>query len=102
PIAPMCWRAGSSPCQARRPNSPSTPACARATSATRLNRLAGGPAARPRPLDIIAAQPAGGVDRLADHEQAGHLARFHRALGQLVGVDAAQGDLGLGVAFGAD
>src|SRR5947207_1772925 len=31
-----------------------------------LNRLAGRPAGRPRPLEIVAAQPAGDVDRLAD------------------------------------
>ena len=46
---------------------------------TALDRLPGDPAARPGPLEVVAAQPAGHVDRLADGEQAGHRVRLHRA-----------------------
>ena len=44
----------------------------------RLQRLRGGMGAGPGPLEIIAAEPAGDVDRLTDREQAGQAARGHR------------------------
>src|SRR5436190_13147891 len=112
PIAPMSWKAAGSPCPARRASSLSIRSCARVTWAIEsfpphfkgeecLNSLARRPAARPGPLEVVAAEPAGNVDRLAYHEQTGDLARFQGARREFVGIDAAQGDLGLGVALGA-
>ncbi len=57
--------------------------------------------ARPRPLEVVAAQPAGDVHHLADEVQAGLRGRLHGLLRQRARVDAAQRHLGLLVAFGA-
>ncbi len=43
-----------------------------------LDDLAGGKSRRPRPLKIIAAQPAGHINDFADKMQARDLACFHR------------------------
>ena len=66
-----------------------------------LDCLCCSPSARPGPLEIIAAQPAGDVHRLADRVQARHAACFHRLRGKICGADAADGDFGLGEAFGS-
>src|SRR5436305_1193555 len=60
-----------------------------------------GPAACPGPLEIIAAEPAGDVDRFADRIEAGHGPRRHGLRGEAGGGDAARGHLGLGIAFAA-
>ncbi len=59
-----------------------------------------GVGAGPGPLEVVAAQPAGDVDHLADEIQPG-LLRLHRLRRQVAGVDAAQRDLSLFVALGA-
>src|SRR5687768_11240917 len=74
------------------------PVCGRRPNLQRLPRR---PAARPGPLEIVAAEPAGDIDPFADRVETGDLARRHRLRGQAGGVDAADGDLGLGEAFGA-
>src|SRR6185437_5833437 len=56
---------------------------------------------RPRPLEVVAAEPAGDVDHLADEVEAGHEFRLHRAGGEPIGVDAAESDFGGAVAFRA-
>src|SRR6185312_7716225 len=56
---------------------------------------------RPRPLEVVAAEPAVDVDHLADEVEAGHEFRLHRAGGEAIGVDAAESDLGGAVAFRA-
>src|SRR6056297_931680 len=43
------------------------------------NRLTGGPARGPRPLKVVAAQPAGDVHGLADEIEVGHRLRHHAA-----------------------
>src|SRR5262249_56890394 len=68
---------------------------------TQSEGLPGGPAARPRPLEVIAAEPAGDVDGFADEEEPAHAARLHGLLGKRVGVDASGGDFSLGVPFRA-
>ena len=55
----------------------------------------------PGPLEVEAAEVAGDVDDFADEEQAGNFAAFHGFGGEFVGVDAAAGDFGFFVAFGA-
>ena len=57
--------------------------------------------AGPGPLEVVAAQPAGHVHHLADEIQAGLLARLQRLRREVARVDAAHGDLGLGIALGA-
>src|SRR5947209_18059173 len=57
-------------------------------------RLPGAPAARPGPLEIVAAEPAGDVDRLADHVEARNPARLHGLGRQLPGIDSAERHLG--------
>ena len=52
-------------------------------------------------MEIVAAEPAGDVDRLADGVEAGDLAGLHGLRGEAGGGDSADGDLGLGEAFGA-
>ena len=64
-----------------------------------LCRLPCAPPARPRPLEVVAAQPARDVHRFADDEQARHGLGFHRSGRQTRSVDAAERDLGLDVAF---
>ena len=66
-----------------------------------LDRLSGAPSAGPRPLEVVAAQPAGDVHGLADHEQPGDGADRHGLGGEGPGVDSAQRDLGLRVALRA-
>jgi hypothetical protein len=56
--------------------------------------------AGPGPLEVVAAQPAGHVDHLADEVQPG-LLRFHGLRRQIARVHAAQRHLGLAVALGA-
>src|ERR1043165_1647152 len=51
----------------------------------------------PRPLEVIAAEPARDVDDLADEIEPRHRPRFHRLLRQGVGVDAAERYLRFGV-----
>jgi len=43
----------------------------------RSSHLAGNPATRPGPLEIIAAEPAGHIDRLADEIKARHALGLH-------------------------
>src|SRR5690606_35543154 len=50
-------------------------------------RVAGGPG----PLEIVAAEPAGDVQALADEVEAGHLFRLEGLGGNLVGIDPAGG-----------
>src|SRR6185436_14353757 len=57
--------------------------------------------ARPRPLEVVATEPPGDVDRLADEVQPGDAAAFHRLRAELARVDAAHRDLGLAKAFAA-
>ena len=64
-------------------------------------RLGAGKAAGPGPLEVVAPQPAGHVDHLADEEQAGLALAGHAATVQFAGVDAAGRDFGLAPAFGA-
>ncbi len=52
-------------------------------------------------MEIVAAEPAGDVHRLADGVEAGHPLGFHRLGGQFGGRNAADGDLGLGEALAA-
>ncbi len=52
-------------------------------------------------MEVVAAEPAGDVDHFADEIQPRHKLRLHRAGGQSIGIDAAQGDLGGAIAFGA-
>jgi hypothetical protein len=44
----------------------------------KLHSLAGAPAARPRPLEIVSTEPARDVHRLADDIETADLARLHR------------------------
>ena len=53
----------------------------------------------PGPLEVEPPQPSGDVDDLANEEQARNRAAFEGFRGKFGGVDAAEGDLGLGVAF---
>ena len=64
--------------------------------------MAGSNARGPGPLEVIAAEPASNVDDFADEVEPGDDAALHGAGVERVGVDAAGGDLGFGVAFGAD
>ena len=75
--------------------------CARHGVICGLQGAAGGGAGGPGPLEVEAAQVAGDVDNFADEEEAGDFARFHGFAGEFVGVDAAGGDFGFFVAFGA-
>ncbi len=68
---------------------------------SRLHGLCGGVGGGPGPLEVVAAQPAGDVDDLADEEEAGDFAGGEGAGVELVGGNAAGGDLRLCVAFGA-
>jgi hypothetical protein len=52
-------------------------------------------------LEVVATEPAGDIDDLPDEVEAGVMFGFHGAGVEIPGVDAASGDLGLGVAFGA-
>jgi len=52
-------------------------------------------------LEVVAPQPPGYVDHLADEVEAGDLAAHQGAGVEFGGVDAAGGDLGLGIALGA-
>ena len=62
--------------------------------------LCAGMCARPGPLEVVAAQPAGDVHHLADEIQARLRGGLHGLLRERARVDAAQGHLGLLVAFG--
>ena len=55
--------------------------------------------ARPSPLEIIAAKPAGDIHDLADEVQAGHLFGFHGLLVKLIGRNAAKRHFRRAVAF---
>ena len=63
--------------------------------------MAGGDGGGPGPLEVVAAEPAGDVDDFADEEEAGDDAALQGAGVERVGVDAAGGDFGFVVAFGA-
>ena len=52
-------------------------------------------------MEVVAAEPAGYVYDFADEVEAGDLAALHGLCVEFGGVDAAGGDLGLGVAFGS-
>jgi len=52
-------------------------------------------------LEIETAEVTGDVDDFADEEEAGNFAGFQGFAGEFGGVDAAGGDFGFGVAFGA-
>ena len=56
--------------------------------------LAGAVTGRPCPLEVIAAEPAGHIDHLADEVETRHGAGFHRLGRQGGGIDAAQGNFG--------
>ncbi len=75
--------------------------CANLLQSIQLCGLAGGDGGGPGPLEVIAAEPAGDVDDFADEVEAGDDAALQGAGVEGVGVDSADGDLGLGVAFGA-
>ena len=64
-----------------------------------LERLRGGVRAGPGPLEVIAAEPAGDVDRFADGEKAGDAFGLHRLRRQFGSADAADRDFGLGEAL---
>src|SRR5512147_1764308 len=64
-----------------------------------LERLRGGVRAGPGPLEIIAAKPAGDVDRFADGEEPGNALCLHRLRRQFGSANAADRDLGLGEAL---
>ena len=53
-------------------------ACTAPDGRPALKRLPDGPAARPGPLEVVAAEPARNIDRLADRVEPRHFARFHR------------------------
>src|ERR1039458_4302602 len=63
--------------------------------------LAGGYCGGPGPLEVVAAEPAGDVDDFADEVEARGDAALHGTGVERVGRDAAGGDLGFVVAFGA-
>ena len=67
----------------------------------RLNRLTRSDAARPCPLEVIAAQPARDIHSLTDAKQPRHFLGFHCLLRQAVGADPAKRDLRLGIALTA-
>ena len=67
----------------------------------RLHRLPRRPAAGPGPLEIVAAEPAGDVDDLADEIEPRHVARLMRLGVERPRVDAAERHFGGAVAFGA-
>ena len=52
-------------------------------------------------MEVVAAEPAGDVDDFADEVEAGDFVALHGAGVEFGGVDAAGGDFGFGVAFGA-
>ena len=56
----------------------------------------------PGPLEIIAAQPTGHVDGLADEIQARNRTRLHGFRIQIAGIDTAPGHLGGAIPLGAD
>ncbi len=85
-----CRRCDRSRCEAGRGDRPPGLEC-----------LGCGMGAGPGPLEIIAAEPAGDVDRLADHIEAGKALRLHRFRRQFRRADPADGDFRLGKAFGA-
>ena len=76
----------------------SSPPASRSASERPSERLGGGPSARPRPLEIVAAEPAGDVDGLADREKARHAPGFHGLARKPAGGDAAHRHFGLGEA----
>ena len=66
-----------------------------------LQRISRRDSARPSPLEVIATEPAGDVDCLADRVEAGDATCLHRLGGQFGGGNAAERDLGFGEAFAA-
>ena len=66
-----------------------------------LDRLPGAKPRRPGPLKVESAEVPGHVHDFADEKQARHFAALHRLRGQLIGADAARGDLGFLKAFRA-
>ncbi len=63
--------------------------------------MAGAEAGGPCPLEIVATEPAGDVDHLADEVEARDAPRFERAWVEFGGGDPAGGDLGFGVTLGS-
>src|SRR3546814_9314386 len=61
--------------------------------------VARAPPAGPSPLEVIAAEPAGDIHRLAYEIEAFYRARFHRPGGKPRGIDAACGHFRLCIAF---
>ena len=66
-----------------------------------LKGAAGGGAGGPGPLEIVTAETARDIYDFADEIEAGDFAGFHGFGVEFVGVDAAGGDFGFFVAFGA-
>ena len=63
--------------------------------------LAGAEPGCPRPLKVIAAEPAGYIDHFANEEQPRHGASLEGARVECGGIDAAGCHFSLGIAFGA-
>jgi len=61
--------------------------------------LACAEAGGPGPLEVVASEPSGDVDDLSDEVEAAEFAALEGACVELVGGDAADGDLCLGVAL---
>src|SRR5450432_3073684 len=68
---------------------------------TSLGDLAGRVAARPSPLEIVAAEPAGDVDHFADEIKSRDAARLHCFRRQLARIDAADGHFGFRITLRA-
>src|SRR5712671_5794166 len=68
-------------------------------SAARLERFPGAPAARPCPLEIVAAEPAGDVDRFTNRIETRHVAHRHGLRRQVAGIDPAERHLSFGPAL---
>src|SRR3954467_9774089 len=52
----------------------------------------------PRPLEVVAAEPAGDIDHLSNEVETWDGAGFHRLLRERVGIDAAKRDFGFRIA----